>query len=91
MSKTEEVKISKIEVKLGDTKISLTPEQAKKLHAALHEMFGDDAVVTKEYIYSRPWWSPGYVYCASGTSATYTTANAISHTGTTLSINAGAH
>lgn len=91
--KEDEVKVSKIEVKMGDTKISLTPAQAKKLHAVLDEMFGNDNTVAREYIYTRPWWSwgPGYVYCAGGSSTGGSNSVTYTASGGALSVDIGAN
>lgn len=57
-TKDETVEIKKISVKVGEKLLSLEVEEAKKLHAALAELFAKDAVkVEKEYIY---WPYPAY-------------------------------
>lgn len=65
------VSIDKITLKIGETKVAVTMDQAKKLHAALSEMFGVKETVKHEYhnIYDKPWnwpWSrPFYSYGGS--------------------------
>jgi hypothetical protein len=64
----DDCKISKVELDLGGVKVELSPEQAKKLHSLLDDLFG------KSYIYSYPvpytmsvfypyrWGYPGTAY-----------------------------
>ena len=40
----DQVKIEKLTLNIDGTKVSVTPEQAKKLHAALDELFGEKKV-----------------------------------------------
>lgn len=66
--------ISKITIEIGDSKAAVTLDQARKLHAALSEMFG---AKEKETIYvdryrdwSWPWNRPFYTYCGASDNTT---------------------
>lgn len=70
MAKSNGVKISKIELKIGDKTISLSPEEAKELNKMLSDLFGTNPAIVKEIIYHEhyplhPWpyvyWSTHYV------------------------------
>lgn len=53
--KPSKVKISKIEIEMGDTVVSLTIEEAKNLKSALEELFGKEVkVIEKERLVPRP-------------------------------------
>ncbi len=80
MEKEKKVAIEKIVLNIEGEKVSLTPEQAKKLKSLLDEMFGKEVIreVIKEehhhhdrYPYYWYWtlptpqWVPNYVYCSS--------------------------
>lgn len=55
----DKVKIGKITVKMGDTEVSLTVEQARELCALLKGLFGDDStkiIHTHDHWYPRPWY-----------------------------------
>ncbi len=60
----KKAEIKTLVLDLGSKEIELTVEQAKKLHKALEEMFGEKTVTIKEYpVYiesQRPYW--GYPY-----------------------------
>jgi len=92
MKPKDEVLVSKIELQLAGETVRLTPEQAKRLYAALHEMFGDDASrIVREYVYTRPWWYGAYtgtgtIPCGTGTIST--TGMTLSNIGNAISYNA---
>ena len=56
--------IAKITLLIGDTKAQVTLEQAKKLHAALGEMFGAKETIVYRDNYHWPWSRPYYTYGA---------------------------
>ncbi len=53
------VKVSKIEIEIGDVQVSITPEQARELYQALGELVGKKEVVERvERVIERnryPW------------------------------------
>lgn len=53
MSKTQDIELTKIVVRMGDTEQSLTLEQAKKLHAQLSELF---AAPHETHIHHHDYW-----------------------------------
>ena len=53
---SDKVKITSIEIQMGDTKVGLTLQQAKDLKDALKEMFPDPPVVTLPVPYYVPIW-----------------------------------
>jgi hypothetical protein len=84
--------IKKIELDLGGKKVSLTPEQAKNLKAALDELFGKQVVrevhehhhhdYTYPITYPRPYcweWQPYRITCTD-----YDTAGNYSIAGTSF-------
>ena len=79
----KEIKIKKLVIKIGQTEVNVTPEEAKELHKALDEMFGKEIVreVYHDWWYRTPIYTnvptfPGIVYC----SGTTTSNNAITIT-----------
>lgn len=63
MEKENKPIISKITIQIGDTKANFTMDQARKLHAALSEMFGIKEVEKVVYRdWSWPWNRPVYTY-----------------------------
>lgn len=63
--KQEKPIISKITIEIGDVKAPVTLDQARKLHAALSEMFGIQEKVRIEYVdryrdWHWPWARPYY-------------------------------
>ena len=72
--KEEAVSIDKITLKIGPIKVSVTMEQAKKLHSALSEMFGIKETIKHEHHYDNWYWpwnkhtyyyNPGPLYGAA--------------------------
>jgi hypothetical protein len=55
MNKNEGATIEKLVLDLGGKKVELTVDQAKKLAAALDEMFGTKERVVHVPYYERPW------------------------------------
>ena len=56
-NKTEKpVEIKKMIVTISDRDITLTMDEAEKLHAALSKLFGDKTVVKHEY-HQTPYWA----------------------------------
>lgn len=74
----KEVKISKIEIKLGDRKLEFTVEEAKQLKELLESIFGATTTIIKEkgdpiyipYIF-WPYHEDPYVYPKSPWTITY--------------------
>lgn len=60
MNKNESAEIKTLVLNLGGKKISLTIDQAKKLAAALHEMFGPKQAV--QYVYPSYWYKQPWVW-----------------------------
>jgi len=59
MSK-DEVKISSVNIKVGDVTVEMTIKQAKELHEMLTDLFGKDIRVIRDipYIPYYPYYSP---------------------------------
>ena len=56
------VKISKIDIEIGDVEVSITPDQAKQLLEALSELVGEKQVVERVIERDRyPSWPRPYV------------------------------
>lgn len=53
MKEETKVEIKSINIKIGDTKLNLSMDEAKKLHEALADMFGKKVV---EHHYTGGWW-----------------------------------
>ena len=70
---TKKVEITKIEIKIGEKVISLTPEEAEELRCILNANFGKKGYVPYPYpIYDRwpyKYWEPIITY--TGTSNDY--------------------
>jgi len=75
------VELKKIDIKIGDKTVSLTPEQAKELRAVLNETFPDVQyipavpIVIEKHIYPweqpRPYWQDWTITCQSDSVATF--------------------
>ena len=50
--KEQEIKISEITISIGRKEIHLTPDEAKRLHEALSEMFKEKVIHEHHY----DWW-----------------------------------
>ena len=67
----EDINISKVEVKIGDTKVELTLKQVIALRDVLNETFPKE--VLKDWvpipypIYPIPYWQPWYITYSGGT------------------------
>ena len=59
------IAIKKITIEVGDTKLSLSLEEARQLKAVLNDMLGE------QYYYSWPYWV-GQWQVSSGTADGYT-------------------
>ena len=60
MAKDKEVEITKVKLNLGGKEIELTVEQARKLKAALDDLFGKEVI---RECHSHAWWYyPQYTY-----------------------------
>jgi len=76
MEKEKKVAIEKIVLNIEGEKVSLTPEQAKKLKSLLDEMFGKEVIRVEEHHhhdYPRWYWNystPNWVYCATTSNLT---------------------
>lgn len=73
---SEKAEIKKIVLDLGGVEVSLTPDQAKKLHDALDEIYGIknnipyNPIIIERY---RPYWHYGdYTWYGSGIQMSYT-------------------
>lgn len=56
----KKIELIKLTIQIGDTKVNVTKDEARDLHKALSEMFGEK--VTHEHHYSRPWYWPSWQY-----------------------------
>lgn len=72
----KQIEISSIKITIGKKEIDLSPEDAKKLHQALNDMFGEKKTeVVHHYDYYRYWpiystptypkYDWGTVYCTT--------------------------
>lgn len=69
MNINEQSVIEKLTLRLGGKQIELTVEEAKKLHAALNEMFERKVIVEERHVHNDyPRWTWGYPW----TTITYT-------------------
>lgn len=61
------VSIDKITLKIGDTKVAVTMDQAKALHAALSEMFGGHKTIIERHYdnWRWPWTQPMVTWTSS--------------------------
>lgn len=62
MSKSQVVKISKININIGDKEISLSPEQANELHAVLGQLLGKPETVNQPVYIPNPIYVRPYCY-----------------------------
>ena len=92
----DNVKISKIEIQIGDTTVLITPKQARELLDALQELVGEKPEkVTERIIEKQPryWWEYPRAYWGTGqtfeTVSGFTTYNTSSDT-VKISVNAQA-
>lgn len=56
--KKKKIELIKLTIQIGDTKVNVTKDEARDLHKALSEMFGE--TVKHEHHYNRPWYWPYY-------------------------------
>lgn len=70
MAKKKKIELIKLTIQIGDTKVSVTKDEARDLHKALSEMFGTKTEHVHHYDYARPWywphWSSGFIGASSG-------------------------
>lgn len=59
----KKIELIKLTIQIGDTKVSVTKDEARDLHKALSEMFGEK---TTEHHYHRPWYWPNTWYSYGG-------------------------
>lgn len=57
MKEKEAVAIQKIDIKIGQKTLSLTPEQAKELKQILNDMFEEKVVHEHHHHSERYWWN----------------------------------
>jgi hypothetical protein len=73
----KQIEISSIKITIGKKEIELSPEDAKKLHQALNDMFGKKEIITQhEYYRYWPYWQEpikpyywGQVLCSQTSNA----------------------
>lgn len=86
----EKIKLQKIVVEMGDTKVNLTVEQARELCALLKGLFGDDStkiIHEHDYWYHRPWYvGPTWTYCGSNWNTSANVSTGVYTLSTTASI-----
>ena len=70
MAEKKKIELIKLTIQIGDTKVSVTKDEARDLHKALSEMFGTKTEHVHHYDYQRPWywphWSSGFIGSSSG-------------------------
>lgn len=64
MEKKKKIELIKLTIQIGDTKVQVTKEEAKDLHKALSELFGEKQAAN-HYHYNRPWYWPNTFYGSS--------------------------
>ncbi len=91
-----EVKVKKIDFVIGDKEISLTPDEAKRLHDVLCDIFDKEIIIkpdpqpadmsphnpfpTSPVVYPNPFYPNGFWYCSHNSSSFLSHKNGVNTT-----------